>query len=305
MSSTSAFMLWNLMTLGIQGVISLGPISRTPLMEDGSLSHDSKDIKASFASFYSNLLGTAHPTSYHGLSRIQQVVRLRLADSQKLAMIAEVTDIEIRDIFWSLNPSKALGPDGYNAGFFRNAWHIIGHEVTAAMKSFFRSHQLLRKILARRIQLALPNLIDPVQSGFVKGRRICDNIFLTQELMRGYHESSNSPRCAMNVDIMKAYDNGCVTTANYSISINGKVTGYILGKRGLRHGDPLSSYLFVIVMEVLTCFLRGKSLLPDFHFHYRRGNTKIISLYFADDLMIFCKGDLTLVKHIHDALIEF
>lgn len=109
--------------------------------------------------------------------------------------------------------------------------------------------------------------------------------------MRGYHKSSSSPRCAMKVDIMKAYDNvrweflwdvlssmtfhptmikwlqACVTTANYSLSINGEVTGFIPGKRGLRQGDPLSSYLFVIVMEVLTCLLRKKSLLPDFHFH--------------------------------------
>lgn len=58
-------------------------------------------------------------------------------------------------------------------------------------------------------------------------------------------------------------------------------------------------------MEVLTCLLREKSLLPDFHFHWRCGNTKLINLCFADDLMIFCKGDLTSVNHIHDALIEF
>lgn len=213
------------------------------VLEDGSLTHDGKEIKSSFVKYYSDLLGTAHASSYNGLSRIQQVVRLRLTDNQMMAMIAEVTDLEIRDTFWSLNPSKAPGPDGYNAGFFRKAWPIIGHEVTAAVRSFFRSGQLLRKanstmvalvpkvpnpskvgdfrpisccntiykcisrILARRIQLALPHLIDLVQSGFVKGRRIADNIFLTQELMRGYHKSSPSPRCAMKVDIMKAYDN--------------------------------------------------------------------------------------------------
>lgn len=97
----------------------------------------------------------------------------------------------------------------------------------------------------------------------------------------------------------------CVTTANYSLSINGETTGYIIGKRGLRQGDPLSSYLFVIVMEVLTCLLREKSLLPDFHFHWRCGNSKLINRCFADDLMIFSKGDLTSVNHILTALTEF
>jgi hypothetical protein len=256
-------------------------------------------------------------------------------------MISAVTDSEIRDTFWATNPSKAPGPDGYNAGFFKKTLDVVGYEVCAAVKSFFRSGKLLKKanatlialvpkvpnpstvgdfrpisccntvykciskILAKRLQVALPMLIDPVQSGFVKGRRIADNIFLTQELMRGYHKSQPSPRCAMKVDIMKAYDNvrweflwdvlysmnfhptmiswlqACVTTANYSISINGENTGHILGKRGLRQGDPLSSYLFVIVMDVLTCLLREKSQLPDFQFHWRCKDIKLINLCFA------------------------
>ncbi|XP_058198403.1 uncharacterized protein LOC131313927 [Rhododendron vialii] len=165
-------------------------------------------------------------------------------------MVAEVSDIEIKETFWSLHLGKAPGPDGYNAGF-------------------------------------------------VKGRRIADNIFLTQELMRGYHKSSSSPRCAMK------WLQACVTTANYSLSINGEVTGYILGKKGLRQGDPLSSYLFVIVMEILTCLLKEKSLLHDFHFHWRCGATKLVNLCFADDLMIFYKGELTSINHIQDAFSEF
>ncbi|KAF7123912.1 hypothetical protein RHSIM_Rhsim12G0101400 [Rhododendron simsii] len=50
---------------------------------------------------------------------------------------------------------------------------------------------------------------------------------------------------------------------------------------------------------------KEKSLLPDFHFDWRCGNTKLINLYFAEDLMIYCKGDLTSVNHIQAALTEF
>ena len=80
----------------------------------------------------------------------------------------------------------------------------------------------------------------------------------TQEIMHGYHKSTSSPKCAMKVDIMKAYDNvrwdflwdthtcmnfhprmitwlkACVTTANYTLNINGEPTGSIKGERGLR-----------------------------------------------------------------------
>ena len=77
-------------------------------------------------------------------------------------------------------------------------------------------------------------------------------------------------------------------------------------REGLGRGmDPLSSYLFVIVMEVLTCILKEKSNKPDFRFHWRCSQPKIINLCFADDLMLFCKGDVSSVKHIQDSLHEF
>lgn len=333
---------------------------------DGSITQDIGLIKSTFVEYYSKLLGTPHISHYNGSIRVDELVRKKLTAEQSLNMVQEVTESEIKDTLWSLNPSKAPGPDGYNAGFFHKAWPVVGHEVIGAVKSFFRSGQLLRaansttialvpkipnpskvgdfrpisccntvykcvaKILANRLQAMLPDLIDPIQSGFVKGRRIADNIFLTQELMRGYHKSNSpSPKCAMKVDIMKAYDNvrweflwnvltsmnfhskmiqwlqACVTTANYSISINGEATGYINGKKGLRQGDPLSSYLFVIVMEILTCILKEKATFPDFHFHWKCDQPKLVNLCFADDLMIFCKGELRSIQHIQAALSEF
>lgn len=111
----------------------------------------------------------------------------------------------------------------------------------------------------------------------------------------------------MKVDIMKAYDTvrweflwdvltsmnfppqmikwiqACITTTNYTLNVNSDSTGFILGNKGLKQGDPLSSYLFVIVMEVLT---QEKFLLPGFHFHWRCGQIKMINLCFANDLMI-------------------
>lgn len=95
------------------------------VLEDGSLTHDIKVIKASFVNFYSSLLGTAHPTPYLARSRVQQVVRNKLSDNQRSAMIFEVSNQEIKDTFWALNSSKAPSLDGYNAGFFNKAWPIV------------------------------------------------------------------------------------------------------------------------------------------------------------------------------------
>ncbi|XP_028099520.1 uncharacterized protein LOC114299050 [Camellia sinensis] len=87
-----------------------------------------------------------------------------------------------------------------------------------------------------------------------------------------------------------------MTSPSFSICLNGSLYGYFKGARGLWQGDPISPYLFVIVMEILARILAEKSTLPDFRFHWRCEKTKIINLCFADDLMIFCRGDVSTLR---------
>ncbi|GKB19417.1 protein LAZ1 [Tanacetum coccineum] len=64
----------------------------------------------------------------------------------------------------------------------------------------------ISKIIANRIKGDLGDLVSINQSAFVPGRRISDNILLTQELMRNYHRNCGPPRCSFKIDIQKAYD---------------------------------------------------------------------------------------------------
>ncbi|GFZ14380.1 hypothetical protein Acr_24g0005700 [Actinidia rufa] len=87
----------------------------------------------------------------------------------------------------------------------------------------------------------------------------------------------------------------CVTTTSYSININGSLMVFSKGLKGKRQGDPLSPYLFVIVMEVLVGCIRSKCSDSNFKFHWRCKKNRIAYLCFADDLLIFCNGDATSV----------
>nr|XP_043615902.1 uncharacterized protein LOC122587801 [Erigeron canadensis] len=79
----------------------------------------------------------------------------------------------------------------------------------------------------------------------------------------------------------------------------------ILKVRGLRQGDPMSSYLFTLVMEVLTLLLQYVSSDSPFTFHHQCVQQSVINVCFADDLFLFAHGDLDSAKVVMDALNVF
>ncbi|KAL0402155.1 UNVERIFIED_CONTAM: LINE-1 retrotransposable element O protein [Sesamum latifolium] len=176
----------------------------------------------------------------------------------------------------------------------------------------------------------LDNLISPSQNAFVPRRSIGDNILLAQELFNGYNQQHLPPRCALKVDLRKAYDTvewdflravltlfrfpeqfilwivECVTMPSFSVCLNGAPHGFFKGERGLRQGDPMSPYLFVLVMEVLTLILQ--QLIDqdgNFSYHWRCEAIQLFQLGFADDLLLFSKADTPSVQVFKRALTTF
>ena len=83
----------------------------------------------------------------------------------------------------------------------------------------------------------------------------------------------------------------CVRTVSYRYVINGVPSKILKARRGLRQGDPLPPFIFVSVMEYLHQFLQQLKNLPDFNFQPKCEKLSITNLCFADDLMLFMRGD--------------
>ncbi|GAB2266969.1 hypothetical protein Dimus_037926 [Dionaea muscipula] len=190
-------------------------------------------------------------------------------------------------------------------------------------------YNIISKILTNRIAPILNSLIDPSQAAFLQGRLMRDNIFLVHELLQQYTRKRISPRCFFQVDLRKAYDSvewtflegmlralsfpnrfitwimQCVSTASYSISLNGQLFGHFNGMRGLRQGDPLSPHLFVICLEFLSRQLYHLPATPGFSLHPRCHGLNITHLAFVDDLILLARADIMSVSLLLDCLQNF
>ncbi|XP_060178152.1 uncharacterized protein LOC132608097 [Lycium barbarum] len=183
-------------------------------------------------------------------------------------------------------------------------------------------------MLCSRLKEAVQYIVAENQAAFVQGRSMVHNILVCHDLLRHYNRKT-TPRCLMKIDLRKAYDMvswefleealvgfgfpikfirliiACVTTPKFTIKLNGEGFGYFEGKRGLRQGDPVSPLLFVLVMEYLSRVLKTMSMLLDFKFHPMCKSLKLNHLIFADDLMIFYKGEVKSVSRVKEALAHF
>ncbi|GKA68734.1 hypothetical protein Tco_0768651, partial [Tanacetum coccineum] len=325
------------------------------------LSND--QVADGFVKHYEALLGH---TDHVGVFNTDGLFPNVLDNETAWHMVRIVSVNEVKKAMFSMGNDKSSRPDGYTAVFFKEAWDVVANDVTRVVQEFFQNGKLLKelnhtiialipkvhtpnrvndyrpisccnvlfkcisKIISNRIKGSLNTLISPNQSAFIPGKRISNNILLTQELMHNYHLDRGAPRCAFKVDIQKAYDTvdwdflklilgafgfhhrmvawimECVTSTSFSICINGRLHGYFKGKRGLRQGDPMSPYLFTLIMEVLTLMLQRRVRDSEmFTYHRYCSKLELINLCFVDDLFLFAHGDVHSAKVIMDSLEDF
>ncbi|XP_073149026.1 uncharacterized protein [Henckelia pumila] len=298
-------------------------------LRDGSTSMDQNEIADEFVNFYRALLGWSLERDTLDTSLVAPGPKVEEARWEVL--IRDVSVEEVKSALFNIEDDKVLGPDGFGAAFFKKAWSIVDGDVIAAVLEFFRSvfYKIIAKILTNRLVDVIEPLISQAQAAFVPGRSIVENIHMAQEMLKHYARKRGSPHCILKIDLQKAYDTvhweflldtlrflnfpprfidwimECVSSTSYSISLGGKLFGFFKGARGLRQGDPLSPFLFVLCMEMLSKSLLHASTLAYFQFHPRCNHFNITHLVYADDLLIVSKGDVPSVKIILDCVSKF
>ncbi|XP_026445212.1 uncharacterized protein LOC113345752 [Papaver somniferum] len=211
------------------------------------------------------------------------------------SIIAIPTPQEVKETVFNLASWSSPGPDGFQAGFFQDNWDIVQTEVI--------SH-----------------------SAFVANRQIHDNVVITHEILHSFKRKKKNNKngfLAIKLDLSKAFDrlewpfilavfeklgfskewcqmiSQCINTVSYSVLVNGSPSDAFFPSRGIRQGDFLSPYIFILCMEVLSKLLLNaeeNNLIQGFRF--KKDSPSISHLFFVDDCMLFLKASVTYARNL-------
>ena len=178
-------------------------------------------------------------------------------------------------------------------------------------------YKIVSKILVARLRPLLGKLISPLQFAFIPSRRGTDNAIIMQELIHMIsRKKGRHGFMEVKIDLEKAYDKlewgfiremlikknlphniiklimSYVSTVSTSIVVNGGASDLILPSRGLRQGDPISPYIFILCMDFLVQLIEEKCSTNKWKpVRANRSGVAFSHRFFANDLILFAKAN--------------
>ncbi|XP_026434581.1 uncharacterized protein LOC113332120 [Papaver somniferum] len=179
---------------------------------------------------------------------------------------------EIHEAVFGLGADSAHGPDGFAGFFYRHYWEII------------RDDLIFTKILATRLGSILDKLVSKEQVAFMKGRNIHENISLASETVNELQIKRKEGNVGLKLDITQAFD-----TVSWTFIVE------VFRRYGF--SENWCDWILQILKSARISVLVNGS--PEGFFK------KCIApshLFFDDDIMIFCKGNMKSLRNLVDLL---
>ena len=168
-------------------------------------------------------------------------------------------------------------------------------------------YKILSKVLARRIKEVLGEIVHHDQVGYIKDRNIGEAVRLIDDMFfnslnqnNGYLAAADFEKAFDSVDhdflfkVLELFGFGITfcswvkilyTDISSCVMNGGRSTGYFSIERGVRQGDPLSPYLFLLAIEILAHAVRADIIFKGFKF----GEQEVKHILYADDLTLFVR----------------
>nr|GEY55493.1 RNA-directed DNA polymerase, eukaryota [Tanacetum cinerariifolium] len=227
--------------------------------------------------------------------------------------------------------SHGFIPKGCNSAFVT----LIPKILNANMVKDFRPisligsvYKIIAKILENRLSIVLGDIVNEIQSAFVAKRYILDSPFILNKIVR-WCSKKNKQAMVFKVDFEKAYDSviwdflddillkfgfgekwrlwirSCLKPSRGSVLVNGSLTKEFQFYKGLKQGDPLSPFLFILVMESLHISFRRVVDAGLFKGIKIGHSIQISHLFYVDDAIFmgdWCQSNIDTITRVLEVL---
>nr|GEX00333.1 putative RNA-directed DNA polymerase, eukaryota, reverse transcriptase zinc-binding domain protein [Tanacetum cinerariifolium] len=230
---------------------------------------------------------------------------------QQMDLESDVSKEELMRAIWDCGTDKSPGPDGFTFGFYRHFWSTIENDVFEAVKHFFTYgvipkgcnssfialileipdanlvkdfrpisligsiYKIIAKILGNRLVGVLGDTVNEVQSAFIAERQILDGPFILNVVLQW--------------------------SSRGSIIINDNLTEEFQFFKGLKQGDPLSPFLFILIMESLHLSFQRVVDAGMFMGIKLSLSLNLSHMFYADDVVFlgqWCDGNINTLVHV-------
>lgn len=319
----------------------------------GMMKMAQSDIKKAFTEYYTTLFSRKMPTR-NGYETEFLKLLPALDNDETQSLEYPISRQEIEEAIDKLNSGKSPGPDGLNAAFykmFKSEVTTLLHTVYAETyvkgclpPSFSNGYTVLipkseeaeklskvtgyrpitltnidykvfMKVLAKRLQSVMKNLVGPHQTCGIKGRSICTNIHVARSVLECC-DAEHRNVAMLQIDLEKAFDRvshdilfavlehvkvGSVVfegikmaykNCSTNVIINKELTERINVNASVRQGCPMSPLLFALYLEPLCRKIIQSSRINGFVLEA----TEVKVLAYADDVAVFCIDQLSVTN---------
>ncbi|XP_074300756.1 uncharacterized protein LOC141632073 [Silene latifolia] len=190
----------------------------------GTVCNDSQAIQNAFLEYYIGLLGSRKETE-----PVQNIVLgygKACTDEHIVLLNQPVTYEEVKQVIFSIPIDKAPGPDGYTSGFYKDSWELIGHDIVAAVKDFFKDWSICPRKIHYRKCPDLPRYSSPIfKEKCLPRMSIQDRLQKAYDLVEWDFVEQLLIGLRFPIKFVSLIM-ACIRTTSYTLVLNGNNFGY-------------------------------------------------------------------------------
>ncbi|KAL6211599.1 hypothetical protein ACLB2K_016822 [Fragaria x ananassa] len=178
---------------------------------------------------------------------VLQTIQPRVTSEMNQTLLAPYSMEEVKVALFQMHPSKAPGPDGMSPFFFQKYWDLVGAEVSNAVISFLTTKDMPHDLNFTNVVL-IPKVKEVQYMTELHTIALCNVVYKIASKVLANKLKTFLPKIV-------SLEQSAFVPIRYSFMINGIAKGFVTPHRGLRQGDPISPYLFLLCVEGLSALI--------------------------------------------------